>query len=402
MSEQDQKYMNMALRLAKKGIGKVEPNPAVGCLIVKANQIVGKGWHKKFSQAHAEIMAIEDCKTLGITPQRARMYVTLEPCCHQGQTGPCTQAIIDAGLGKVFVATIDPSEHNNGKGIEQLRNAGIEVQVGVCETEAKLLNAPFIKFASTGKCWTVLKWAQSIDGKLAYDNITGERKWISNELSRKDAQNLRRRVGAILVGINTVIVDDPLLTVQPSKGKKPLRIVLDSSLRIPLKCKLLRTAKKTPVLILTSQQSLQTNSKTVDRIAKKGAEVIAYPDMQGRSNLHFLLDELAKRGITQLLVEGGPTVIASFLKERFVDEFNVYICPKILGAQGSANITESLSELSYEVRFHYVDVKCFGEDICLTGFSQSSLCELSIIKGTDNEEDRGPGPADYTAGMAGG
>ncbi len=390
MSEQDERYMNMALRLAKRGIGKVEPNPAVGCIIVKANQIVGKGWHKKFGEAHAEIMAIEDCKTLGVTPQRATMYVTLEPCCHQGQTGPCTQAIIDAGLGKVIVATIDPSEHNNGKGIEQLRNAGIEVQTGICENEAKLLNAPFIKFASTGKCWTVLKWAQSIDGKLAYADRTDssgrsqpesdERKWISNELSRKDAQNLRRRVGAILVGINTVIADDPLLTVRPSRAKKPLRIVLDSSLRIPLKCKLLRTAKKSPVLILTSQQALQTNSKTAERIAKKAAEVIAYPDMQGRSNLHFLFDELAKRGITQLLVEGGPTVIASFLTEQFVDELRIYISTKILGAQGSANITDSLSKLSKEVSFHYVDAKHLGEDTCLTGYSEKTLRELSIIE----------------------
>jgi diaminohydroxyphosphoribosylaminopyrimidine deaminase/5-amino-6-(5-phosphoribosylamino)uracil reductase len=380
MIEQDKKYMRMALRMAKRGIGKVEPNPAVGCIIIKANQIIGRGWHKKFGEAHAEIMAIEDCKTLGATPQGATMYVTLEPCCHQGKTGPCVQAIIEAGLAKVFVATIDPSQHNNGKGVKQLRDAGIEVQTGLCETEAKLLNAPFLKFASTGKCWTVLKWAQSIDGKLAYADGAGERRWISNELSRKDAQSLRRRVGAILVGINTVISDDPLLTARPSRGKKPLRVVLDSSLRIPLGCKLLRTAKKSPVLIITSLPAFQTNSKTAERITKKGAEVLAYPDMQGRSNLHFLLEELAKRGITQLLVEGGSAVIASFLKEQFVDEINVYISPKILGAQGSANITDSLSELSSEVGFHCIDVRRFGEDICLVGFSGKTLRELSITE----------------------
>jgi len=402
MSEMDSKYMRMALVLAKRGIGKVEPNPAVGCLIVKANQIAGKGWHKKFGEIHAEIMALEDCKTLGVNPRGATMYVTLEPCCHQGKTGPCTQAIIEAGLAKVFIAAIDPSQHNNGKGVEQLRNAGIEVQTGVCETEAKLLNAPFIKFTSTGKCWTVLKWAQSIDGKLAYADKTDERKWISNELSRKDAQSLRRRVGAILVGINTVIADDPLLTARPSRGKKPVRIVLDSSLRIPLKCRVLRTAKKSPVLIITSQQALQTNPKIVERISKKGAEVIAYPDMQGRSNLHFLYDELAKRNIAQLLVEGGPTVIASFLKEWFVDEIRVYICPKILGAQGSVNITEPMAELSKAVGLHYVDVKRFGDDVCLTGFSERTLRELSIIRGTNNEEDKSPGPADNTGGQAGG
>ncbi len=373
MSEQDVKYMNAALRLARRGIGSVEPNPAVGCIIIKANQIIGKGWHKKFGEIHAEINAIEDCKTLGATPQGATMYVTLEPCCHQGKTGPCTKAIIDAGLAKVVVAAIDPSKHNNGKGIEQLRNAGIEVTTGICETEAKLLNAPFIKFASTGRCWVILKWAQSIDGKLAYagsgTGLEAVPRWISNELSRKNAQNLRRRAGAILVGINTVLADDPLLTVRPSRGKKPLRIVLDSSLRIPLNCKLLRTAKKSPVLILSGQQAVQANPQIVERIVKKGAEVLACPDTQGQSNLYFLVDELGKRGITQLLVEGGPTVLASFLKERLADEINVYISPKILGVRGSASIAESLAQLTDIVNFRCIDTKRFGDDICLTGFS---------------------------------
>jgi len=373
VSEQDVKYMNAALRLARRGIGSVEPNPAVGCIIIKANQIIGKGWHKKFGEIHAEINAIEDCKTLGATPQGATMYVTLEPCCHQGKTGPCTKAIIDAGLAKVVVAAIDPSKHNNGKGIEQLRNAGIEVTTGICETEAKLLNAPFIKFASTGRCWVILKWAQSIDGKLAYagsgTGLEAVPRWISNELSRKNAQNLRRRAGAILVGINTVLADDPLLTVRPSRGKKPLRIVLDSSLRIPLNCKLLRTAKKSPVLILSGQQAVQANPQIVERIVKKGAEVLACPDTQGQSNLYFLVDELGKRGITQLLVEGGPTVLASFLKERLADEINVYISPKILGVRGSASIAESLAQLTDIVNFRCIDTKRFGDDICLTGFS---------------------------------
>lgn len=325
MSEQDEKYMQMALRLAKRGIGSVEPNPAVGCIIIKANQIIGKGWHKKFGGPHAEINALEDCKTLGVNPQGATMYVTLEPCCHVGKTGPCTQAIIDAKLAKVIVATIDPSEHANGKGIEQLRNAAIQVQTDVCETQAKLLNAPFIKFAATGRCWVTLKWAQSIDGKLSYAEKTDERKWISNELSRKNVQNLRRRAGAILVGINTVIADDPLLMPRPSKGKKPIRIVLDSFLRIPLTCKLLGTAKKSPVIIFADYQAVKMRPEVVDKITKTGAEVLAYPDMHGRSNLYFLLDELCKRSVAQLLVEGGPTVLTSFLKEQLADEIRIYI-----------------------------------------------------------------------------
>jgi len=375
----NEKYMQMALKLAKRGIGKVEPNPAVGCLIVKANQIIGQGWHKKFGGAHAEINAIEDCKTLGVNPQGATMYVTLEPCCHQGKTGPCTQAIIDTGLAKVVVATIDPSQHNNGKGIEQLRKAGIEVQTGVCETEAKLLNAPFIKFATTGKCWVVVKWAQSIDGKVGYAERADERRWISNELSRANAQNLRRRVEAVLVGINTVIADDPLLTVRPSKGKKLLRIVLDNSLRIPLNCRLLGTAKQSPILIFAHQQAVQANPGIAEEIAKKGAEVLTYPDTQGQSNLYFLLDELSKRSIAQLLVEGGPLVIASFLKEHLTDEIRIYISPRILGSQGGADIAKLMNELTEPVGLHFVETKSFGDDTCIAGLTEKALMELSIV-----------------------
>ncbi len=372
------KYMQMALRLAQRGLGLVEPNPAVGCLIVKANQIIGKGWHKKFGGPHAEINALEDCKNIGVNPRGATMFVTLEPCCHQGKTGLCTEAIIAAGLAKVFVATIDPSQHANGKGIEQLCNSGIQVEVGLCQTEAKLLNAPFIKFASTKNCWVTLKWAQSIDGKLAWAQKSVEEGWISNELSRKDVQGLRQRVGAILVGINTVIADDPLLTVRTKPDKKITRIVLDSFLRTPLICNLFATAKSNPVIIFASEKSAQANPQIVQQITEKGAEVLAYPEIQGKSNLHFLLDQLSKRDIAHLLVEGGPTVIASFFKEQLADEIYVYIAPKILGTQGSADIAKPLAELTSSVGLHYVDVTNFGDDIRLRGFSEKALRELSI------------------------
>jgi len=372
-----QRYMGMALRLARRGIGSVEPNPAVGAVIVKANQIVGKGRHKKFGGPHAEINALEDCKTLGVNPRGAAMYVTLEPCSHQGKTGPCTQAIIEAGLAKVFVAMIDPSEHAKGKGVEQLRDAGIEVQTGICETEARLLNAPFIKFAATGRCWVTLKWAQSIDGKVATAEPSGSG-WISGEQSRKDVHKLRRRSQAILVGVNTVIADDPLLTPRPSKGKKLIRIVLDNNLRIRLDCKLIKTAGKSPVLIYTREDIVRANPEIAAKITKKGAEVLAYPDTQGRSNLYFLLDELSKRGIAQLLVEGGPRVLTSFLKEGLADEIVVYIAPKILGAQGSVDITGPMAELTQAVGLHYVDIERFGDDVRLTGLTGKALGEISV------------------------
>ena len=399
--------MQTALKLARRGIGSVEPNPAVGAIIVKSNQIIGKGWHEEFGGPHAEINALADCKTLGVNPQAATMYVTLEPCCHHAKTPPCTDAIIAAGVAKVVVAAIDPSEQAAGRGIEQLRNAGIGVQTGICETQAKLLNAPFIKFAATGRCWVILKWAQSIDGKMAWAESgtaarrTGRRsQWISGQQSRKDAHKLRRRVQAVLVGINTVIADNPSLTARPvrslhrssagfpeglttngarpSRAKEATRVVLDSHLRIPLGCKLLATAKKAPVLILTSAEAVHTNPEVVEKITQKGAEVLACPDTQGCSNIYFLLDELSKRGLPQLLVEGGPKVIASFLKEHLADQIVIYITPKILGSSGSVDIAEPMAELTETVGLNYIDTKRFGDDIRLTGLSKKALDEISI------------------------
>ena len=378
MSAQDEKYMQTALRLAQRGIGAVEPNPAVGAVIVKANQVIGKGYHKEFGRPHAEINALEDCAGLGVKPNGATMYVTLEPCSHEGKTGPCTQALISAGLAKVFVATVDPSEHAGGRGIEQLRQAGIEVQTGLCETEARLLNAPFIKYAATGKCWVTLKWAQSIDGKLAWTDGTDEHRGISSELSRKDVHKLRRRAQAILVGINTVLADNPLLTARPSKGKKATRIVLDSRLRIPPDCQLLRTIGKSPVIIITKQDAVAANPRVAEGITKKGAELLIYPEALGRSNLFFVLDELSRRGIVHLLVEGGPTVLASFVKENLSDEIIVYIVPQILGAQGGAEITKPMAELGESVGLHHVEVERLGDDIRLSGLTEKALHEISI------------------------
>jgi len=371
-----QRYMQKALRLAQRGIGSVEPNPVVGAVIVKDSRIIGKGWHKKFGGPHAEINALQDCKKIGVSPQGATMYVTLEPCCHQAKTPLCTDAIIAAGLAKVVVATIDPSEHANGKGIQQLRNAGIEVQTGLCAAQARLLNAPFIKFAATGKCWVILKWAQSIDGKLALaEPRPSGSGWISNEQSRKDAHKLRRRAGGILVGINTVIADDPLLTPRPGRGKKPVRIVLDSLLRIPLDCKLLATAKKAPVLILASEKAVQSNPEIAQQISRKGAELLIWPDTQGQSNLQFLLDELSKRGVQQLLVEGGPTptVIASFLTEQLADEICVYIAPKILGGAGIVSMGEAMSKIMGGFGLNCVKIKVFGGDVRLVGLTEAAL-----------------------------
>jgi len=378
--EHDQEYMQMALKLAQRGIGSVEPNPAVGCVIAKGNQIIGKGWHRKFGAPHAEINALEDCKTIGVNPNGATMYVTLEPCCHHGKTPPCTDAIIKASPARVVVATIDPSAHANGRGLAMLKDAGIKIDLGLYANQARLLNAPFIKFAATGRCWIILKWAQTIDGKLAWADNSTERRWISNELSRKDAHKLRRRAAAVLVGINTVIADDPLLTPRPSAGKKPIRIVLDSRLRIPMNCQLLATTNKNPVMILTSRQAVETNPQIVQAVRQKGAELLVFPDVPGQSNLTFLTDELSSRGITQLLVEGGPCVIGSFMEEHLADELCIYLSPKLLGASGTAEISAPLAHLSEALEMEYTDIKCFDDNVRLTGLSKTALKDISLAQ----------------------
>lgn len=359
--------MMSALKLAEKGIGSVEPNPAVGCIIAKAGQLVGKGYHKAFGGPHAEIHAIDDCRNLSVKPEGATMYVTLEPCCHEGKTGPCTEAIIAAGLARVVVAALDPSPHASGKGVERLQQAGIEVEVGLCAEQAKQLNAPFFKHTTTGKCWVVLKWAQTLDGKLAYAQQGPEQRWISNELSRKDAHKLRRRAGAILVGINTVLADDPMLTPRPSKGKKPLRVVLDSTLRIPLKSRLLRTPKASGVLICTRRAALDANPKHAERIAKRGIELLACEGASETCDVPFLLDELGRRGVQQVLVEGGPSVLASFLKQGLADEVCVYVAPKILGPQGAVDIAEPMAALTDAIGLERVEIKAFAEDVRIAG-----------------------------------
>ncbi|MHC4743483.1 MAG: bifunctional diaminohydroxyphosphoribosylaminopyrimidine deaminase/5-amino-6-(5-phosphoribosylamino)uracil reductase RibD [Planctomycetota bacterium] len=380
MVDSDMKHMQMALRMATRGLDSVEPNPAVGCLITKANQIIGKGWHKKFGGPHAEINAIEDCKNIGVNPKGAAMYVTLEPCSHHGKTPPCVDAIISAGLGRVAIATVDPSEHSGGAGIEKLRAAGIDVEVGLCQTEARLLNAPFLKFAGTRQPWVTLKWAQSLDGKLAWSPSEESRRWISNEESRKDVQRLRRRAGAVLVGVNTVLADDPFLVPRPPKGKKPLRIVLDSFLRTRLTSRLLRTTKTAPVMIFTRQETIQEKSDLADRIIKKGAEIVGYPNTHGLSNLHYLLDELRDRNISEVLVEGGPSVLLSFLKEGLADEVCVYFAPNILAQKGAIDIAGPLAQLPHSVRLHYVETRKFGNDICIDGITEDGLRSISVEK----------------------
>lgn len=374
----NERYMQIALQLARRGLGNVEPNPAVGAVIVKNGKVIGRGWHKRFGGPHAEINALVDCKKQGGNPKDATMYVTLEPCSHYGKTAPCTDALIEAKLKRVVVATIDPSKHANGKGVRLLRRAGIKVDVGQCEAEARILSAPFLKFAKTRKLWVTLKWAQSIDGKLAWAKIADRHRRISSEDSRKDAHKLRRRVGAILVGINTVLKDDPLLTPRPGLDKKPIRIVLDNRLRIPLNCQLLATANVAPVLIVTQNGTLRIKARKAKQIIGRGAEILGCP--ASCSNLKFLLTQLSKRGVQHLLVEGGPTVIGSFLKQNLADEIVVYVASQVLGARGSADIAGGLDGFDRDVQLHCFNIERIADDVRINGITNNGLKAAGIEK----------------------
>jgi diaminohydroxyphosphoribosylaminopyrimidine deaminase/5-amino-6-(5-phosphoribosylamino)uracil reductase len=360
-------YMQLALELARRGFGNVEPNPIVGCVIVKDGRVIGKGWHRKFGGPHAEINALNDCRKNGYDPAGSVMVVTLEPCCHKGKTGPCTEAIIKSGITKVVVAMLDPTDKVGGRGVEQLKKAGIVVKTGLCEQQARLLNPAFIKFAKTAKPWVILKWAQTIDGKLASRDKS--KRWISDDESRKDVHKIRRSCQAILVGINTVIADDPLLTPRPSKGKKLLRIVLDGNLRIPLESGLVNTIDQGDVLIVRADDAAKSNLDKAEKIEKQGAEILVVPkDSSGRCDLEYLLNELGKRDIQCLLVEGGPTVISSFLKKGFADELVVYIAPVIFARQGKADISKLITESDCLMNLNYTTTEIFGRDVKIKGF----------------------------------
>ncbi|MCD6175777.1 MAG: bifunctional diaminohydroxyphosphoribosylaminopyrimidine deaminase/5-amino-6-(5-phosphoribosylamino)uracil reductase RibD [Planctomycetes bacterium] len=364
----DNETMQLALELARRGLGNVEPNPAVGCVIVKDGTVIGTGWHERFGEAHAEVNALADCVKNGYDPVGATLYVTLEPCSHTGKTPPCSQAVIDAGIAKVVIASKDPTQLAGG-GIDALKQAGIEIEVGLCGEEAEKLNAPFYKHSRRRMPWVVVKWAQSIDGKLAWTHPPTEGNWISNEQSRADVHQLRKRVGAILTGIDTVIADNPKLTVRikgETVDRPPLRVVLDSQLRMPWDCNLI-TVPDAPTVVVTTGQTAQTEFAQVEKLESAGVEVLAVAEYNEHCDLQEVLAELGQRGIQQMLVEAGPTLIASFLKQNLVDEVQIYIAPMILGPNGDADISKAINTLDDYQRLKDVQIDTFGTDIRVCG-----------------------------------
>jgi diaminohydroxyphosphoribosylaminopyrimidine deaminase/5-amino-6-(5-phosphoribosylamino)uracil reductase len=312
-------WMSLALELAERGRGQVEPNPLVGAVVVRDGVLTGEGWHERFGGPHAEVNALA---AAGAAARGATLYVTLEPCCHHGKTPPCTDAILAAGIRRVVAAMLDPFPQVAGQGVAQLRAAGIEVDVGDGESQSRELNRPYLTLLRLGRPYVHAKWAMSLDGKIA--TRTGHSKWISGEESRHRVHELRRRMDAIIVGSGTVRADDPLLTARSLGQRVAARIVLTSSGTLPDGCRLLATATEGPVIVATIAGR--------GEIARRhGCDVLELPADNGRPAAADLLRELARRRMTNVLVEGGAAVLGSFYDAGLIDELHVYVAPKLIG-----------------------------------------------------------------------
>ncbi|MEK6262900.1 MAG: bifunctional diaminohydroxyphosphoribosylaminopyrimidine deaminase/5-amino-6-(5-phosphoribosylamino)uracil reductase RibD [Planctomycetota bacterium] len=360
--------MRRALEFARRGIGFVEPNPAVGAIIVAdGGGVVGEGWHERFGGPHAEVMALA---AAGEAARGATLVVTLEPCCHFGKTPPCTRAVIAAGIRHVVVAVVDPAAHVNGGGIAELRAAGIEVEVGLLADDARRLIAPFAKLATTGLPWVHAKWAMTLDGKIA--SKTGSSRWITNESSRAVVHQLRGRMDAIIVGIGTVHADDPLLTARPPGPRTPIRIVLDSTARTPLESQLVRTARDVRTVVIVTRHAPEDRCAALQAA---GAEVLVVAeDSTGHSDLGTVLGELGRQRLTNVLVEGGGRVLGRFFDAAAIDEVHAFIAPKLIGgaAAPSPLAGQGLAEMSVALRLDPSTVEVLDGDIYLHGWTTRS------------------------------
>ncbi|NLV76959.1 MAG: bifunctional diaminohydroxyphosphoribosylaminopyrimidine deaminase/5-amino-6-(5-phosphoribosylamino)uracil reductase RibD [Tissierellia bacterium] len=355
--------MEMALNLAKKGIGFTNPNPLVGAVIVKDGKVIGKGYHEKYGENHAEINALNNAKE---DVHGATMYVNLEPCSHFGNVPPCVNRIIESGIKKVVIAMEDPNPIVSGKGIQILKENGLEVKIGVLKKEAEKLNEIFIKYISTGKPFVILKAGMSLDGKIA--TYTGDSRWITGKRAREYVHILRQRVSAILVGVNTVIVDDPMLNTRLNniECKDPIRIILDSHGRTPLKSNVLNTNPSNTIVAVTNN-ALEKNIKAIEKI---GAEVMITPVKDGKVDLQFLMEKLGERKIDSLLIEGGGEINFSFLKEKLVDKVIFFIAPKIIGGETSKTPVEGkgVEYLKDAIDLKDITMCKIGDDIMVEGY----------------------------------
>jgi diaminohydroxyphosphoribosylaminopyrimidine deaminase / 5-amino-6-(5-phosphoribosylamino)uracil reductase len=365
ISKTDIQYVKQALRLARKGVGRTSPNPMVGAVVVRKGVVVGQGFHHKAGGPHAERIALEQA---GEKARRATLYLNLEPCNHFGRTPPCARLILEKGIKRVVFGMTDPNPTVQGGGAEWLRSQGIEVVQGVLEPECRRLNEFFIKWITTGLPFVILKAAASLDGRIA--TRTGDSKWISHERSRRLVHQMRNQVDGVLVGIGTIVQDDPLLTVRLPKGKikDPLRIVIDPRLRISRKAQLLNDSGKT--LIVCGHQVPTTRKKALE---SQGVEIVSLPEREGRISIKALLALLGRRGIGSLLVEGGAGVYGSFLMERQLDKLVLFLAPCLIGGQKAKGMIggTGVTKVTEALRFKEIKVKTWFGDILVEAYPET-------------------------------
>ena len=363
----DRKYMELAIELAKKGIGKVNPNPLVGAVIVKDGKIIGQGYHKAYGGLHAEREAFA---SLSESAEGAEMYVTLEPCCHHGKQPPCTEAIVENKIKKVYVGSDDPNGLVNGKGYEYLRNHGVEVETHVMKEECDRLNPVFFHYISKKTPYVVMKYGMTMDGKTA--SYTGKSKWITNESSRERVQELRNYLKGIMVGIGTVLADNPSLTCRIEDGRNPVRIICDSRLRIPTDSNIVKTALEVPTYVAALSDIVKSEKNKVKCLEEAGVKIIALPPEENASDkekpdidLRILMQKLGEYSIDGILLEGGGTLNYSMLDNGLVNEVRVFMAPKILGGDKAKSPVEGRGRETPDLAYYFkpVETELIDKDI---------------------------------------
>ena len=361
IKEEDKQYMQRALALAEKGKGWTNPNPMVGAVIVKEGRIIGEGYHERCGEGHAEVNAFANATE---DPEDAELYVTLEPCSHYGKTPPCADLIIRKRIKRVVIAALDPNPLVSGRGVKKLEEAGIEVVSGLLEEESRKLNEIFMKYIRKKEPFLLLKSAMSLDGKIA--TVTGESKWISNECSRTHSQSLRNQYMGILVGIQTVLEDDPRLTCRLPGGKSPIRIVADSRLRIPENAKILEEQDRATTILAIGVADEPEKEK---RLLARGIQILKLPDEKGRVDLTKLFLRLGQEGIDSVLIEGGGSLAGSAVKTGMIDRVITYIAPMILGGREAKSPVEGegFANLKNALRLEEMEVIPLDGDLAVTG-----------------------------------
>lgn len=364
--QKKEEYMRRALELARKGEGHTSPNPMVGCVVVKDGRIISEGYHEKYGEFHAERNALTRCTedTAG-----ADLYVTLEPCCHQGKTPPCTDIIIQKKIARVFVGSMDSNPLVAGKGVQILRDHGIYVETGILDAECRKLNEVFYHYIATKTPFVVMKYAMTLDGKIAC--ATGDSKWVTGEIARTQVHRMRGRYRGIMVGIGTVLTDDPMLNCRVEGGVDPVRIICDSNLRIPTESQIVKTASDIETIVACSQEALESERKQekIRRLKEAGIQIIGTEGAHG-VNLVELMKKLGGQNIDSILLEGGGTLNASALEDGIVNKVYAYIAGKLIGGMDARSPVEGMGidRMADAITLQNVEIEKLGDDFCIVGY----------------------------------